>query len=219
MNDYQPRDRRPIADVLRRTADLAVSLCVKLDISPNTVSTMSMVVAAGAGACFWFCWWSPWLVLPGIALCIGRLWLNMLDGMVALASGKASRLGELFNEVPDRVSDILIFAGVAHSGMGQPLLGWAVIVAAVFVAYIGLFGQAVDVGRQFGGVMTKPWRMVTLGAGAIVALILWLAHGHHPTWRNLSAIDITMIAILLGSAQTIFVRLKAIVQKLKSPTA
>ena len=40
-----------------------------------------------------------------------RLTANMLDGMVALASGRASKVGELYNEVPDRVSDAAVFIG------------------------------------------------------------------------------------------------------------
>ena len=37
----------------------------------------------------------------------------MLDAMVAMASGKAGLKREIVNEVPDRISDVLIFAGVA----------------------------------------------------------------------------------------------------------
>ena len=40
----------------------------------------------------------------------------------------ASPRGEIFNELPDRLSDILIFIGVAHSGWCHPLMGyWAAI--------------------------------------------------------------------------------------------
>ena len=38
------------------------------------------------------------------AVCVQlRLLANLLDGMVAVGSGQASRIGELYNEVPDRV--------------------------------------------------------------------------------------------------------------------
>src|SRR5690606_18461996 len=114
------------------------------------------------------------LLIPAAVLCYLRLWLNMLDGMVALASGKASRRGEILNELPDRVSDVLIFVGVAHSGLCHPLGGYWVAIAALVVAYVGMFGQALGVQRAFSGVMSKPWRMVTLHVGAWITLALIL---------------------------------------------
>ena len=64
------------------------------------------------------------LLLPAVGFCYLRLWLNMLDGMVALASGTASRTGEIANELPDRISDVLIFVGVGHSTLCHPLGGY-----------------------------------------------------------------------------------------------
>ena len=49
---------------------------------------------------------------------------NLLDGMVAVGSGKASPFGELFNEIPDRVSDIAILIGAGYAAGGNPTLGF-----------------------------------------------------------------------------------------------
>ena len=74
--------------------------------------------------------------------------------------------GEILNDLPDRVSDVLIFVGVAHSGLMHPILGYWAAIFAVLTAYVGLFGQAVGVQREFSGMMSKPWRMVALHVGA-----------------------------------------------------
>ena len=120
---------------------------------------------------------SRWPILLIIAplLCYVRLWLNMLDGMVAIAANQASRRGEILNDLPDRASDILIFAGVAHSGLARPILVYWTIIFALLTAYVGTLGQAVGARREFGGLMSKPWRMVALHIGAWVtfALIQW----------------------------------------------
>ena len=113
---YQPTSRRPIAGGFRKTAALAVRLCLRWNIHPDMISCLSMVAAAGAGLCFWFSSRNAWLLIVAPLLCYVRLWMNMLDGMVALAAGKASWRGEILNDLPDRVSDVLIFVGVAHSG-------------------------------------------------------------------------------------------------------
>ena len=116
----------------------------------------------------------PALLILGALFCYLRLWLNMLDGMVALASGKASLRGELLNDLPDRFSDVVIFVGVAHSGLCHPLSGYWVAIFALWVAYVGMFGQALGVQREFSGLMGKPWRMVALHVGAWITLgLLW----------------------------------------------
>ena len=114
---YQPVSRRPIGNVFRKTAHGAVRICVKLGVHPDVISYLSIVASALAAICFWRAAATPWLLILGPAFCYLRLWFNMLDGMVALASGKASWRGEILNDLPDRVSDILIFVGVAHSGL------------------------------------------------------------------------------------------------------
>jgi phosphatidylglycerophosphate synthase len=61
-----------------------------------------------------------------------------LDGMVALAGKQASRRGEILNDLPDRISDVLIFVGSAPSGLCHPLSGYWAAIAALLTAYVGL---------------------------------------------------------------------------------
>src|SRR5438067_13404801 len=111
MTDYQPAWRRPIAQVFRRTAHAAVQWCVRLGIHPNLVSYSSIGASAGAGVCFWQAGAVPALLIVAAGFCYLRLWGNMLDGMVGLASHMASRPGESGHELPDRVSDVLTCVG------------------------------------------------------------------------------------------------------------
>jgi phosphatidylglycerophosphate synthase len=215
MTDYQPTWRRPIAQAFRRTALAPVQWCVRLGIHPNLVSYSSIVASAAAAVCFWQAGAVPWLLLPAVGLCYVRLWLNMLDGMVALAAGKASRTGEIANELPDRISDVLIFVGVAHSGLCHPLGGYWVAIFALLVAYVGTLGQAVGVQREFGGVMAKPWRMVALHVGAWTTLgLIWFAGGNIH-YGGMTVLDWTHLVIIAGCVQTIALRLVRIVRALQ----
>jgi phosphatidylglycerophosphate synthase len=177
------------------------------------------VAAAGAGLCFWQAQAVPALLIVGVAFCYVRLWLNMLDGMVALASHTASRTGEIANELPDRVSDVLIFIGVAHSQLCHPLGGYWVAIFALLVAYVGTLGQAVGVQREFSGVMAKPWRMVALHAGAWITLgVLWFGDGEI-RFGGLTVLDWTNLVIVAGCVQTIAIRLVRIVRALNKEAA
>lgn len=216
MTAYQPTWRRPIAEGFRKTAYAAVRWCVCRGIHPNIVSYSSIVASAGAGLCFWQAGARPALLIVAVGFCYLRLWLNMLDGMVALASGKASRTGEIANELPDRVSDVFIFVGVAHSNLCHPLAGYWVAIFALLVAYVGTLGQAVGVQREFGGWMAKPWRMVALHVGAWLTLIcLWSGAGTIHD-RGLTILDWTLLTILVGCLQTVGSRVAKIVHVLQT---
>jgi phosphatidylglycerophosphate synthase len=214
MNAYEPTWRRPIATVFRRTADFAVRWCLRLEVHPNWVSYSSILAAAAAGVCFWQAGGRPELLLLAVVFCYVRLWLNMLDGMVALAARKASRSGEIANELPDRISDVVIFVGVAHSGLCHPLAGYWTAICALLVAYVGTLGQAVGVQREFSGLMAKPWRMVALHVGAWLTLVLLWA-GKPVAYDGWTLLDATLLLIILGCLQTIVVRLARILRALR----
>ena len=216
---YQPTSRRPIADSFRATAHWAMRVCLRLGIHPDAISYFSMVAAAMAAVCFWQAATWPWLLLLGPAFCYLRLWCNMLDGMVALASGKASWRGEILNDLPDRISDVLIFVGVAHSGLNMESSGYWAAIFALLTAYVGLFGQAVGVQREFSGLMSKPWRMVTLHLGAWITLgyIWWKPGGMR--WGGFTVLDWTCLVIAVGCIQTICVRLNRIMRALREKTS
>jgi phosphatidylglycerophosphate synthase len=219
MTGYQPAWRRPIAQAFRRTAYLPVRWCVRWGIHPNVVSYSSIGAAAAAGLCFWQAGAIPALLLAAVGFCYLRLWLNMLDGMVALASGTASRAGEIANELPDRISDVIIFVGVAHSGLCHPLSGYWAAIFALLVAYVGTLGQAVGVQREFSGVMAKPWRMVALHAGAWLTLgLLWWGDGAI-TYGGLTILDWTSLAIIAGCVETIVIRLVRILRAIRQQDA
>src|SRR3954447_23216106 len=159
MADYKPTSRRPIAEMFRQTANAATKFCVAVGISPDLISYLSIVAALGAALCFWKSMQNPALLIVAPLLCFLRLWFNMLDGMVAVAAGQASPRGEIVNDLPDRISDVIIFVGIAHSGLINPFIGYWTAILSLFTAYVGLFGQAIGRRREFGGIMSKPWRM------------------------------------------------------------
>jgi phosphatidylglycerophosphate synthase len=211
---YTPASRRPIAALFRRTGDAAVRFCVLHNIHPDSISLASIGASALTCACFVFASRSPLLLVVAPLLCYVRLWFNMLDGMVALASGKASARGEIFNEMPDRISDVLIFAGVAHSGFCHPLLGYWAAIGALMTAYVGTLGQAVAGRREFGGMMSKPFRMVMLHAGAWATFLL-LAMKRPIALGPMTVLDWTCVLVIGGCMQTIVVRLIATMRRLR----
>lgn len=184
MNSARSRARRPLKTRRRRPAVALARRLAARGVDPNQISSASLVFAAGAGAFF--------LALPhvsapaqvallvGAALCIQlRLLANMLDGMVAVEGGRGSALGDLFNEVPDRVADlvVLVTAGYAVTWISWgDALGWAAGASAILTAYVRLLGGALGVSQHFTGPLAKPQRMALLTA-ACLASLLEVAYG------------------------------------------
>lgn len=164
-----------------------------------------MVAASVAAAAFALGGTNLAWLLVGCAGCLVRLWCNMLDGMVAIEGGTSSREGEIVNELPDRISDVLIFVGVALNPTCNLHAGYAAAIAAVLVAYVGIIGQTVGAPRQFGGLMSKPWRMVVVMVAAVLTGVLESPAGI--SWFTLGC-----WIVVAGAVQTMFVRLRSIMQ-------
>src|SRR3954471_24206376 len=207
MAQYEPTSRRPIGEGFRSTARFATTLCVRLNIHPDAISYASVGAAAIAAFCFWKSGFHPWLLFVAPLFCYLRLWFNMLDGMVALASGKASWRGEILNDLPDRVSDVFIFVGVAHSGWMNPFFGYWAAIFALLTAYVGMLGQAVRVQREFSGLMSKPWRMVALHIGAWLTLAFYRRMSGLVILGDFTILDWTGAIVIVGCLQTMVVRL------------
>jgi phosphatidylglycerophosphate synthase len=169
-------DRRPIAARGHGWSRAAADFLIKAGASPNAISIAGMVAAILAGVCFAFAprapaigWIALWLL--GALLVQGRLVANMLDGMVAIGRGVASPVGELFNDVPDRVSDSAVLIGVGCAA-GDLALGLGAALAAMATAYVRALGRSIGAPSEFGGPMAKPHRMAAITGLAVLECIV-----------------------------------------------
>jgi phosphatidylglycerophosphate synthase len=144
-----------------------------------------------------------------------RLLCNLLDGLVAIEGGRRSPTGELFNELPDRVSDVLalVAAGYAVTWIGwAPELAWAAALGAVLTAYVRALGGSLGLAQDFSGPLAKPHRMALLSV-ACVASLAELAVGFEGR-----VLTLALALIATGSLLTCGVRLRHIARALKERT-
>lgn len=175
--EYDVRDRRPMPPrewaVMRWFTDIAI----RLGLSANAVSVLSVVFALLSAAAMLATAHTVgvpqrllWLAgAIGIEL---RAFCNLLDGMVAVKTRTASPVGELYNEVPDRLSDVAMLVGLGYAAGSNPTLGWMAAGAAVWVAYIRAQLAASGAGQDYCGPMAKPMRMQLV---ALVCVVLAFA--------------------------------------------
>ena len=121
---------------------------------------------------------SPRAAFVAAALLIGlRLLANLLDGMVAVQTRAASPVGELYNEVPDRVSDAVIFIGAGYAVGSRPELGYLAACLSLFVAYVRAEGRAAGAHQEYCGPMAKTPRMAVLVLASLYCALL-RCHGN-----------------------------------------
>jgi phosphatidylglycerophosphate synthase len=164
-------DRRPIAARSLGVTQRVAAALVARGASPNGISVAGMAAGLLAGLAFAAIAWLPggaaafWLL--GAALVQARLAANLLDGMVAIGRGVASPVGELYNEVPDRVSDTAVLVGLGVAA-GSVALGLAAALAAMLTAYVRTAARAGGAPSDFRGPMAKQHRMALVTALALL---------------------------------------------------
>jgi phosphatidylglycerophosphate synthase len=205
-------DRRPIAarelGVFKRLA----TRLARAGVSANGISVAGMIAGVAAGAALWGTSRLPeharWLWVAA-ALCVQlRLIANLLDGMVAIESGTASKVGELYNEVPDRVSDTATLVGLGYALGGDPILGWAAALAAMFTAYVRTTGKSAGAKHDFRGPMAKQQRMALVTLTALFMAFLPAVYPRAPRG--------VLCVIVAGSVLTALRRLLAVAKALRT---
>jgi phosphatidylglycerophosphate synthase len=212
----QPQ-RRPLATREHAWAKALARRFDRAGITPNSISIASVVVAVAAGLCLWGSGNANGvarviLLLGAAALIQLRLLCNMLDGMMAIESGRRTNCGEIFNDMSDRFADIAILLGAGYSittlAWG-PTLGWIAALLAVLTAYVRLLGGAIGARQYFTGPMAKPHRMAVMTVASLLATMEPLVH------RQGVAITAALLVVIAGSLLTLARRTLAIAAELR----
>ena len=170
-------DRRTLRTRDARWAASLARYLGGIGVRPNVVSVAGVVFAVAGSVAFSAVpepnREAPALLLLAAAACIQlRLLCNLIDGMLAVEGGLASKTGEIWNDLPDRISDVLLLVGAGYAI--RPVaygvaLGWTAAALALFTAYVRVLGASMGVPHLFIGPMAKQHRMFVLTLGAVLA--------------------------------------------------
>lgn len=152
---------------------------VRRNISPDVFTAVGVLGAVVAGLVIWQGWWLPALLALAVRLAGANL-----DGAVARARGVSRPWGFVLNEIGDRTSDFLAFAGLA--ALAARLSGtWldrdvALVLVATAAATLPTLASLSAAGagaiRRNGGPFGKTERCAALVvATAFTSTIPWVA--------------------------------------------
>ena len=155
--------------------DPIISALAKVGVTPNMLTLAG--VLGNAGAAF--------LAARGDFLAAGIVMLaasslDMLDGALARATGKATRFGSVFDAVMDRVSEAAVLFGLLYyfsdrGGREEELLIFAAVVGSFLVSYTRARAEVVDIPLR-EGLFGRAERVLLLGIGLIIdqaTVALW----------------------------------------------
>jgi len=134
--------------------------------NPNLISMVALLMASLAGYFFY----ANFVILASLFVILNGFF-DILDGEIAKAYGKTSKLGDFLDHALDRVADVFMFFGVALNP-GIPLwLGSLSLIFILLVSYMGTQFQAITQKRLYGGLFGRSDRTFILflfGMGTLV---------------------------------------------------
>jgi CDP-diacylglycerol--glycerol-3-phosphate 3-phosphatidyltransferase len=153
----------------RGTAPVGAGL-VRLGVTANVLTTVGLVVAAGAAVVIgtgYFAWGAVAMTATGLP--------DLFDGPVAKAAGTTSVRGAFLDSVADRVADALLYGGVAwYLAVHQPgpaaVLPFAIVAVAGLISYERAKAEVLGLPAK-GGLMERAERFVVLGACLLAAAV------------------------------------------------
>ena len=159
---------RPIGRVLRRTG-----------LSPDHLTILGILVAIGAAVAI-----GAGQLLLGFGLVILAALPDLLDGALAKASNQVSQRGAFFDSVIDRVTDAVIFAGVAYyyaDGHGHDprlaMVPFGIMAFSSVISYERAKAESLGLEAK-GGLMERAERIILLLIGLLIPpillIVLWM---------------------------------------------
>jgi CDP-diacylglycerol--glycerol-3-phosphate 3-phosphatidyltransferase len=156
----------------RRALSPTARLLIRAGFSADTLTALGLVFAAVAGLGVWLGRdANAWLLLVPVGALL-RTAANALDGMIATTTRTTRPLGDVFNEVADRIGDVaVLFPLVLVPEVSDSLVA-GTLAASLVTSYLGIAVKAAGGPRVYTGIMGKPDRMFVVGAAAIIGLVL-----------------------------------------------
>lgn len=157
---------RPVGMLLRRTG-----------LSPDHLTILGIVVAVAAAFAI-----GQGALRGGLVLVIAAALPDMLDGALAKASNSASQRGAFFDSVIDRVTDSVLFGGVAWYFASEKsphlaLLPMAIMGVSSLISYERAKAESLGLYAK-GGLMERAERIVVLCIGllfdSLLVPIMWI---------------------------------------------
>ena len=161
-----------VKPALLRGLDPILAWLERTGVRPDGLTLGAIPVGAIAGIAILASPTAPLVLVLVPLAAAARPILNLLDGALARRTGMIHAKGELYNEVGDRLADVLMLAPVAFipgAYQATVLLG---VTMAVLASFTSVATKAAGGTRSYRGILSKPGRMVLLSVTALAVIVV-----------------------------------------------
>lgn len=172
--------------------------------SPGFWTALSLILAAASGLTYMSGVFlgSNWYLssMAGSILLLISGFFDIVDGCVARVTKQTSKKGAYLDSVFDKISESIIFIGLAIGGLANPVVSLIALSISLLVSYARAKSEVVGVELKGVGIGERAERLLLIGILGLVPL------------EGILQVAVILICILGGI--TLFQRMYHTVQKL-----
>jgi len=186
-----------------RTSIPLGKLCLKMGLTPNILTAISLICAVISGIFFW----KKSLGLGVLFMVLNSL-TDMLDGSTARAGNMGTTFGGILDHVSDRYGEFFILAGITLSGTIHPGWGLFALFGMIIASYTRAAAESMGkIENCAVGIMGRLEKFIVIIAGAAMESYFpdsrWLDIG----WFKLGWFETALVVVGLTSYITSIQRL------------
>ncbi len=176
--------------------------CLKLGLTPNFLTGLSVVFAIVSGLFFWrneMLWGVTFMILASFG--------DMLDGSTARAGNLGTVFGGILDHVMDRYGEFFILAGITLSGAVHP--GWGLF--ALFGMLIASYTRAVaeSIGKLENcavGIMGRTEKFLLIIFGSIMEHFSPIGSWPKAGWLEFALIIVGLTSTITAIQRLVYTR-------------
>lgn len=167
-----------VLDKHRKDADFLIAPVARrfINVNPNTVSWLGLIVALVSGVVLYLSWDYHWMLLLAAFLVLLSGYFDALDGKIAKLSGRTSVKGDFLDHVFDRYADMFMIGAIAISGWCNVYIGLFAIMGVLLTSYMGTQAQAIGAKRLYDGLLGRADRVVLCFLFPILQFVMSLVY-------------------------------------------
>ena len=163
-------------DPVYRIIDPVIRALIRWGVHPNVLSTMGFAVTLVAGLLYH----QDHVRTAGLMVLLGGI-IDIFDGRVARESGLESKFGAFYDSTIDRISEVVVFVGLAslyntaRGDVGDVAMIYVIFLAmggSLLVSYTRARAEGLGLDCQVG-LMQRAERVVLLGLGSFLFGFAW----------------------------------------------
>ena len=150
------------------------SLFASTGMSPGFWTALSLILAASSGLTYMSAMFlgSNWYLssMAGSILLLISGFFDIVDGCVARVTKLTSKKGAYLDSVFDKISESIIFIGLAIGGLANPVISLIALSLSLLVSYTRAKSEAVGVELKGVGIGERAERLLLIGILGLIPL-------------------------------------------------